>query len=341
MRRSLEPNSPPMNGQMTCTCSPSSPKTPEMTRRTPCTTWVESHSVSVLAPAASHRAVVVCGSSGLLWTIAVVYALDGDLGGRHRRGDVAVRGVRRVSRVDLVGRVEVALVGGQFDVEVRLLVLHPDELRGVPGGLGGLGDDHPDQLPPEGDLGVLQDRQLGVLRGRQPLGAEMGQHGEDAVDGLGCGRVDRGDPAPRDRRLDRGAEGGVLDVGLEGVGRGAPHLRLAVPAGEVLPDGPRLQQLSHARPPVRSGRAGRRPACGPAGFEAVAAVEPRLGDGVGELGIGGRAVALPGCRGPRSASSARVARHGLWATPPNAIRTSVTVPSVTSSAAATETSANA
>src|SRR3954469_5540004 len=69
----LDPNPPPMYGQMTCTCSGSTPKTPEMTLRTPCTDWAESQSVSVPAPEASHRAVVVCGSIGLLWYIAVVY----------------------------------------------------------------------------------------------------------------------------------------------------------------------------------------------------------------------------------------------------------------------------
>ena len=63
----------------------------------------------------------------------------------------------------------------------------------------------------------------------------------------------------------------------------------------------------------------------------------------GQLGLGGRAEAGLDVAGPpRSASSARVARHGLCATPPKAIRTSRD-PAVgrRRSAAATETSANA
>ena len=44
---------------------------------------------------------------------------------------------------------------------------------------------------------------------------------------------------------------------------------------------------------------------------------------------------------PVSVSSARVARHGAWATPPQAIRASVTTPSSTLRCAATETIANA
>src|SRR5438874_13736344 len=44
---------------------------------------------------------------------------------------------------------------------------------------------------------------------------------------------------------------------------------------------------------------------------------------------------------PRSAASAEGSRHGLWATPPRARRASLIRPSSSSSAAATETSANA
>lgn len=45
-------------------------------------------------------------------------------------------------------------------------------------------------------------------------------------------------------------------------------------------------------------------------------------------------------RAPIRKSSARLARQGLVATPPSAIRTSAITPSATESAAATETSAN-
>ncbi len=46
-------------------------------------------------------------------------------------------------------------------------------------------------------------------------------------------------------------------------------------------------------------------------------------------------------RRPRSASSAARTRHGRWATPPSAIRADRTTPSTTSTAAATDTRANA
>ena len=68
----FDPKPPPTNGQITRTCSSSSPNTLATADRAGCTPWVESHRVSGTSAPGSHSAVVACGSSGLLWYIAVV-----------------------------------------------------------------------------------------------------------------------------------------------------------------------------------------------------------------------------------------------------------------------------
>ena len=218
----------------------SSPNTSATAARAGCTPWVESHSVS------GDRVVVVHRGG--------VGAVEGDRGGGHRGLDVALAGVGLVRGVDRVGLVQVVAVGAQLRVVRLLVVADRHQVGGLPGELGGLGDDHADRLAAEGDLVALQHGQLGVLGGGQPLGVAGGQHGQDAVERAGLRGVDGGDPPAGDRRLHDLRVGRRRHRRLVGVGGGAAHLVRAVAAGQALPDRARFEQAGHAAASVSSRR---------------------------------------------------------------------------------------
>ncbi len=182
-----------------------------------------------------------------------VGAVEGDRTRRHRCGEVARGGVGLERGIDLVRLVQVAGVRAQLGV-VRLPgVGNPDQFGAMPGCFRGLGDDEPDRLAAEGDLGRLQHGQLAVVGSGQPLGVLSREHGQDPGEPFGGGGAEAGHPSPGDGGPhDKGVRG-ALDRGLVGVRGGAAHLALPVAAGEIFTHGMGFKQTGHVRPPGRAG----------------------------------------------------------------------------------------
>ena len=108
----------------------------------------------------------------------LVRDVDGDRARGQLGVHVALRGVGRVVRVDLLRGVEVVPVGPQLGV-VRLLVdAHPRARRRLPGRLQAVRDHGGDELAVVGDPIALEDQQLVVGDLGQPGRVAVPEHGQ-------------------------------------------------------------------------------------------------------------------------------------------------------------------
>src|SRR5262249_39171975 len=145
-----------------------------------------------------------------------------------------------------------------------------------------------------------------------------------------CAGVDRFDAPICDRALNNYRAYGARTANVGRVCGATADFKVTICAWDRLSDG------AHARPPaiVSARRATR---------WASSTLNPLCPSGRASLNEAAMAilsVPISSSLAPRSAASADVSRHGLWATPPNASRTERMRPWSTATAAAAETSAN-
>ena len=223
-----------------------------------------------------HRVVVLHGRA--------VDLIDLDLRRRQRLLDVTLLRVRRVVRIDPIGRVEVAAIGAKLDVVSFLRVVHPHERSAMPRHLERLCDHRADDLAAKGDRVGLQHPECLVLVGRQPRRVLVCDDRDHARECLGRGGVDPGDAAACDRRLHEPEIERIADRVLEGIGGRAHDLGGAVPPLQRPPHRGGFQQLAHQlvtpvsprSTPIRVLRA-----------SGILKALPRLRLGVRQLGIRG------------------------------------------------------
>ena len=102
-----------------------------------------------------HRVVVLGGR--------LVGRVDRDLRAGERGVDVALVGLGRKARVDLLGRLELRVVVGELHVVLGGVVGDPDAARPLPRRLERIGDHRRDDLAAIGHVGRLEDEQLAVV----------------------------------------------------------------------------------------------------------------------------------------------------------------------------------
>ncbi len=307
---------------------------------------VQRQSVSVGLTVRRHDVVPPDRDHGVRFEWIVVFLrggvplIDHRLGAGERRVDVASLGVGFVAAVDGLGCVRVRMVGAEERVVRFLAVLDLQERACLPGDLEGLRDDRADDLTPVQHVGCLQDGVL-VLG---LFGETWGVPGSEDLQHPGhrfCGGgVDAVDASTGDGGGERYEVGGIVDRVLVGV-RCRP--------GDFA--GPSMRAVE--RPPARIGSG----SCGSTSFPSFVefaqgrhhgspqqrnlvgvAVE---GTRVGEFGLGRRSEDLVGGLLPEECFLRAVCPPGRCATPPNAMRHPVIVPSATVISAATETNAKA
>src|SRR6185295_3758275 len=182
---------------------------------------------------------------------------------------------------------------------------------------------------------ALEQGQLRVICAGQPRRVVRGDDGEHTRHGQGPGGVDRANRPPGDNRRHgpyvRGPVGRVLE-GVPGPARNLvrpvhPPRHEPAPAGAA-PAGPVRASSQSIRTMTLRARVSLNalPGSGAAAASSASAARPN------HCAVAGR---------PASTRSAVRARHGTGATAPMASRTSLTTPPATSSAAATDTTANA
>src|SRR6266446_3578797 len=230
-----------------------------------------------------------------------------------------------------------------------LLVMHGHEVRCLARHLQRLGDDGGNDLPTIGHRIGLQDPQIladrgkpkreRVIKRREPWGVLVRENGDDARKSLRGARVDRGDPAPGNRALHREDVRDVVNRVFIGIFGRTGDLLSPVETAQRCADGARDELHLHGctSSSVRSSSVRTRVLRASGTLNAL----PGRGCASANSASAARLNISSVAGAPRSTASAFVARQGLGATPPSAMRTSRTTPSVTSSAAATETSAKA
>ncbi len=133
----------------------------------------------------------------------------------------------------------------QDDVVLLLAVRDLEERGRLARGLERVRDDRGDELPVVGDLGALEEGQLGIVDLGEPRRVAVPQHGEHAGHPERGGRVDVAHLAAADRRRDGNGVCHPLRVVLVGVGRLALHLVATLEPFDGLPDGA-SEEAAHA-----------------------------------------------------------------------------------------------
>ena len=291
---------------------------------------------AVLVPHSNRR--VGFERIGVLgWCRIDVVERDGSL---CKRGlDITANRVALVERIDDLRFVEICTIRAQLDIMWLLFIPDHDEFSSLPRHLQGLGDDGRHELTAVRDGLGLEYGQFGIVNRCKLWGILVREHGDDTGQRTRGTRVDRHDSAPGDRAQHREDIGRSFDRILVGICCRAGDLRNPVETVERRAGRAGYEVIFHRcfSSPVKSSSVRTRvlrasgtlnalPGKGCASVNSASAARPNTSSVAGA---------------PRSTASAFVARQGLSATPPSAMRTSRTTPSVTSSAAATETSAKA
>jgi hypothetical protein len=163
----------------------------------------------------------------------------------QRRLDVAARGVGLVGRVDLVGLVELGVVGAQDDVVGLGVVVDAHPRRCLARGFEAVGDGDGDDLPAVADLTGLQHGQLGVVVRGQARGVLVPEHGERSRHRERVAGVDGAYAALGHRGRDEPGVGHAVEVMLDRVPGLPGDLLAPLHAGQRGPDGPRAQGAGH------------------------------------------------------------------------------------------------
>src|SRR6185437_12575149 len=193
---------------------------------------------------------------------------------------------------------------------------------------------------------ALLRRHVVLVGGGAPRHARPVLVGEHVQHALGAQRragVDTGDAPFGDRRGDDGGVSETRRIGIAGVFGGSGDLGAAVDAGCGCADkghgAHRIFLLDcDCGAPAAAWLSARTMARRASSILNVLCSKPRASR---RIASAARAKASRFAGWPRSAASAAWSRHGLCATPPSASRASLIVSPSSSSAAATETSANA
>src|SRR6266705_1591201 len=200
-----------------------------------------------------------------------------------------------------------------------LFITDHDEAGGLTRNLQCLSNDGGNELTTVRDGIGLEHGQFSIIQRCKARRIFVREHGDDTRKPTRGARVDRPNPTPGNRTLNRERIRHAFDRVLESICCRASDLLGTIDAVQRCAYGSygETQHWSSSSMRSSSGRASASSAS--AAWRNVSSV----------------------ASAPRSVTSAFVARHGKCATPPKAMRASRTMPSATSSAAATETSANA
>src|SRR5258708_15304312 len=231
--------------------------------------------------------------------------------------------------------VEICTIRAQLDSMWLLFITDHDEFSSLPRNLQCLGDDGRDELPAIGDGIGLEDCQILVVQRSDARGILVREHGDDTGQRTRGARVDRADSALGDRALHREDVRDVVNrvfIGIfcrtgdllnpvETVERRAGRARNAMILHFYTPSPVRSSSV-RTRVLRASGTLNALPGRGCASANSASAARPNTSSAAGA---------------PRSAASARTARHGTNATPPSAIPTSRTPPLATSISSAPST----
>src|SRR5579864_9720215 len=271
------------------------------------------------------------------WRRIDVVERDGSL---CKRGlDITALRVALVERTDDLRFVEIWTIRAQLDIMWLLFIPDHDEFSRLPRNLQGLGDDGRHELTAVRDGLGLEHGQFGIVNRCKLWGILVREHGDDAGQRTRGTRVDRADSALGDRALDREDVRDVVNrvfIGIfcrtgdllnpvETVERRAGRARYEVILHRCFSSSVRSSSV-RTRTFLASGTLNALPGRGCASASSASAARPNISSVAGA---------------PRSTASAFVARQGLGATPPSAMRTSRTTPPSTLRAAASETSAKA
>src|SRR6266567_1991511 len=213
-----------------------------------------------------------------------------------------------------------------------LFITDHDEAGGLTRNLQCLSNDGGNELTTVRDGIGLEHGQFSIIQRCKARRIFVREHGDDTRKPTRGARVDRPNPTPGNRTLNRERIRHAFDRVLESICCRASDLLGTIDAVQRCAYGSYGETQHWSSSSMRS--------------SSVRTRMLRASWTLNALSRSGRASAAwrnvsSVASAPRSVTSACVARHGKCATPPKAMRASRTMPSATSSAAATETSANA